>query len=170
MDAIATKTVGYEGTQYGVTLMDGVELSQQRAKRKGATEKVVGNRKLHAKQFLQHLQLVDIPLAVIKRSQVNSWVEAMADAGGKKGTIQLKVGTLKTIFDYAQRQHDDLIVANPFAKVDILGQEKERKVPFKDDELRALLAIDDDYFVRALAYSGLQWPSWGRTMRSPGGG
>ena len=156
MDAIATKTVGYEGTQYGVTLLDGVELSQKRAKLKGATQKVIGNRKLHAKQFLEHLCLVDIPLAEIKRSQVNAWVEAMALAGGAKGTIQLKVGTLKTIFDDAVDKHDDLVTANPFAKVGIFGKAKQGKVPFKDKELRALLAVDDDYFTRALAFSGMR--------------
>ncbi|WP_299591530.1 DUF6538 domain-containing protein [uncultured Microbulbifer sp.] len=156
MDAIATKTVGYEGTQYGVTLLDGIELSQKRAELKGATRKVIGNRKLHAKQFLEHLCLVDIPLAEIKRSQVNAWVEAMASAGGKKGTIQLKVGTLKTIFDDAQRQHDDLTVANPFSRVDIIGKAKEGKTPFTDSELKALLAVDDDYFTRALAFSGMR--------------
>lgn len=156
VDAIATMAAGYRPTEYGVTLKDAVELSQQRAKLKGATEKVVGNRKLHASQLLDHLQVVDVPLAEIKRSQVNSWVEAMAGAGGKKGTIQLKVGTLKTIFDDAQRQHDELITANPFSRVDIIGQAKEGKTPFTDGELEALLSVDSDYFVRALAFSGMR--------------
>nr|WP_282450206.1 tyrosine-type recombinase/integrase [Microbulbifer sp. CAU 1566] len=80
----------------------------------------------------------------------------MALAGGAKGTIQLKVGTLKTIFDDAVDKHDDLVTANPFAKVGIFGKAKRGKIPFKDKELRALLAVDDDYFTRALAFSGMR--------------
>lgn len=98
----------------------------------------------------------DLPLEQYKREHARSLRDAMVAKGQASGTTRKALNTISTIYSVATRETDRGDLPNPFAKLKIEGEGKDRKVreTFTTDELEKIAkgcVVHDDYIRHLVA-------------------
>lgn len=103
--------------------------------------------------------LADVPLAVLRRSHVESWVKAMTAAGLAPGTVATRVNNVRSVLRAAVR--DRVIASDPSEGVTLPRKRKADKamtIPTAE-QIGALLAVADPVFAAGIAlgaFAGLR--------------
>lgn len=103
----------------------------------------------------------DREVATFARADARRYVEVSLEGGSKTGTIRRRINSFAAMWTSYRLEQDPSCV-NPFEKLSIPGEgeDKVRRVPFKEDELRTLIdacrSADDDrrWIIAMLADTG----------------
>jgi integrase len=79
----------------------------------------------------------DTPFKDLTKAEARQFLQDFIDAGLAPGTIQKKIGFLKSAINVAI--NDETMVRNPFSKLMDKAKTKDRRSPFSEDDMKIML-------------------------------